>query len=148
VSLVDARARIEERAHAFSGTWTWAAHDLCTGERAFAGDQGWFPTASAAKLPIHSAIARAVSRGEATWQEPHTLSREGLVGDDGILAQLVLPLTLPLADFATLMLIVSENSATNVVIDRLGVGPINDAFAAFGLLARSKPVAESEPVPD
>lgn len=133
MALSDARERVLSLATGFPGTWTWAARDLGTGAQAFAGDDGWFPTASAAKLPVHSALARAVQRGEASWHEPVTVRAGAVVGGSGVLAHLAMPLTLPLGDFATLMLIVSDNTATNAVIDRIGVGAINEAFTAFGL---------------
>lgn len=133
MALSDARDRVLSLAAGFPGTWTWAARDLRTGTQAFAGDDGWFPTASAAKLPVHSALARAVAQGEASWQEPVTVRAETVVGGSGVLMHLAMPLTLPLGDLAALMLIVSDNTATNAVIDRLGVGAINEAFAAFGL---------------
>jgi beta-lactamase class A len=122
--------------------------DVASGERAFAGDDGWFPTASAAKLPLHSALGLAVADGRARWHEPATVREEDLVGDDGVVACLTLPVTLPLRDFARLMLVVSDNSATNVVIRRLGIGAINEAFQAFGLaqgLILRRPVQAAAP---
>ncbi len=132
-ALARAREGVLRHADGFPGVWTWAAEDLRTGARAAAGDDGWFPTASAAKLPIHSALALAVSRGRVAWEEPVTVAREAAVGGSGVLACLSMPLTLPLEDLAALMLVVSDNTATNAVIDRIGLEAIDAAFSEFGL---------------
>ena len=50
----------------------------------------------------------------------------------GILRELSPGLDLTLRDYATLMIVVSDNIATNVLIDLLGIDRINQTMAEFG----------------
>ena len=92
-----------------------------------------FPSASIIKLPILWTFFRAVDRGELDPAERWTLMRDMAVEGTGVLRFLDAGLHPTLLDLATLMVIVSDNTATNALIDRLGVERVNGDLAALGL---------------
>jgi beta-lactamase class A len=61
------------------------------------------------------------------------LEHANQVEGSGVLAQLDTPVTLTLKDVLTLMVILSDNTATNLAIDRLGLEHINQTLKAAGL---------------
>ena len=92
-----------------------------------------FPAASVIKLAILWSFFEAVDRGELDPAEPWTLESGAAVGGTGVLRLLGDGLRLDLLDLATLMIVVSDNTATNVVIDHLGLGRIEAAVGRLGL---------------
>jgi beta-lactamase class A len=124
---------LEQIAEKFSGTLAVAARAEDTGEVLALNWDLVMPTASVIKLPILAEVFRQEAAGSLSLDEPVTLSEANRVGGSGVLKDLAPGLTLPLIDYATLMIIVSDNSATNVLIDRIGgVSAVND-FMASGL---------------
>lgn len=90
-------------------------------------------TASVIKLPILVHVAMAVREGALSWEEKLTLTEEEKVGGSGILTQMTAGLSLSLHDVCTLMTIVSDNTATNMIIERIGMDPVNTRMWEFGL---------------
>ena len=90
-------------------------------------------TASVIKLPILVHAAMAVGDGALSWSEQLTLTDEEKVAGSGVLTQLGAGLKLSLRDACVLMTIVSDNTATNMVIERLGVAPVNERMRSLGL---------------
>jgi beta-lactamase class A len=90
-------------------------------------------TASVIKLGILYDAMVEVREGKARWDEPITLHLHEAVPGSGILTFLDAPVTLTLKDVLTLMVIVSDNTATNLAIDRFGIDPVNARLEALGL---------------
>ena len=90
-------------------------------------------TASVIKLGILYDAMVEVREGKARWDEPITLHPHEAVPGSGILTFLDAPVTLTLKDVLTLMVIVSDNTATNLAIDRFGIDPVNARLEALGL---------------
>jgi beta-lactamase class A len=73
------------------------------------------------------------------WDRPVAVTPEHVAVGDGVLAHWPLPLTLPLRAVAQLMTAISDNTATNVVVDALGgLEVVNDALADAGLSSRMR----------
>jgi beta-lactamase class A len=73
------------------------------------------------------------------WDEPFTVTSEHVAVGDGVLATWRLPVTLPLHAIAQLMTALSDNTATNAVVDALGgLEAVNDALAAAGYASRMR----------
>lgn len=98
----------------------WAAHRP--------GDR--FVTASVIKVPVLVALAAEVDAGRFRWDEVPAGRREPATGSGVI--QFLSPLPYTLRDLATLMIIVSDNRATNLIIDLLGLERINAHLARAG----------------
>ncbi len=90
-------------------------------------------TASVIKLAILYEAMVEVRDGKARWDEPIKLHPGEAVAGSGILTFFDAPTTLTLKDMLTLMVIVSDNTATNLAIDRFSIAPVNARMEALGL---------------
>ncbi|QNI38622.1 serine hydrolase [Edaphobacter sp. 4G125] len=90
-------------------------------------------TASVIKLAILFEAMEQVRAGKAHWDEKLTLAKDDGVSGSGVLMFFDTPLTLTLKDVLTMMVIVSDNTATNLAIDRFGVDTVNARIAWLGL---------------
>ncbi|HZT44525.1 MAG TPA: serine hydrolase [Chthonomonadaceae bacterium] len=124
---------IEETERELGGVISLAARDLQTGETLFYKADRKVQTASVIKLPMLVHVALAVQEGRLAWEEPLALTEAEKVDGSGILMQLTAGLTLTLRDVCTLMIVLSDNTATNMVIERIGIEPINARMRALGL---------------
>jgi beta-lactamase class A len=90
-------------------------------------------SASLIKLPILTCALEKVARGELSLEQRYELKADDLAGGTGVLQGLHLGLQPSLHDLLTLMIIVSDNTATNMLIDILGQDSINAYFQHLGL---------------
>lgn len=90
-------------------------------------------TASVIKLAILYNAMVDVREGKASWDEKLTLKPGEPVGGSGMLHFFDTPLTVTLKDVLTMMVIVSDNTATNMAIDRFGVEAVNARVESLGL---------------
>jgi len=89
-------------------------------------------SASTIKVPILAAALDEVDAGRLDLAQPAAIPAER-AGGSGVLQALPSLHTLTLADLLTLMIIVSDNTATNVVIDLIGMERVNQFCAGVGL---------------
>jgi beta-lactamase class A len=90
-------------------------------------------TASVIKLAILYNAMVDVREGKASWDEKLTLKPGEAVGGSGMLHFFDTPMTVTLKDVLTMMVIVSDNTATNMAIDRFGVDAVNARVESLGL---------------
>jgi beta-lactamase class A len=90
--------------------------------------------ASTIKVPILAAALADVDAGRLDLAQPVAIPPQR-AGGSGVLHAVPSLHTLTLADLLTLMIIVSDNTATNVVIDLIGIGRVNQFCADAGLNA-------------
>ena len=109
------------------------AKNLETGATFGLGGDDLVRTASTIKLAVMVEAFDRVARGEAGWDEPLALTAEAKVGGAGILFEFAPGLRLTLRDAVHLMIVVSDNTATNLVIDRLGADAVNARMDAIDL---------------
>ena len=130
------RARFEARVQAISsrvdGVVGYAIVDLTSGERIGHLERATFPTASAIKLSIVYELFKQAAEKRIDLDEKVTLDRRQAVGGSGVLVEMGTP-TLSIRDFAVLMVTLSDNTATNVLIDRLGMDRIAARMKTLGL---------------
>jgi beta-lactamase class A len=94
-----------------------------------------FPTASTIKIAVLAELYRQVQQGKLRFTDLYTLEPSDLVGGSGITSALTPGLTrLTLRDVAALMISVSDNSAANVLIDRVGMDNVNQLLDSLGLM--------------
>jgi beta-lactamase class A len=124
---------IEEFARRFAGRISLKARNLCTGETvAFHADRKC-PTASVIKLPILVHTLLLAQEGSLFLDETVIVGEEDKKPGSGILTHLDTGRKLSLGDACALMIALSDNTATNLVIDRVGVDEINDRMRSLGL---------------
>ncbi|QDS98256.1 serine hydrolase [Adhaeretor mobilis] len=91
------------------------------------------PTASLIKFPIMIATYQAIERGDLKLDRKLTLQEEDKVPGSGILTEHFEAGTqMPLKNAIHLMMAVSDNTATNLVIDQLGLEATNDLMESLG----------------
>ena len=128
--------RIAALTKGFNGTVAIYARNLDTGQEFALAADTKVRTASTIKLPILCALEDLVAKGRIAWTLPVPVRPEDRVSGSGVLAELSPGATLPLRDVATLMIIVSDNTATNLVIDRITADAVNDYLDSIGLKER------------
>ncbi len=92
-----------------------------------------FSAASLIKLPILLHYGLLVQSGRLDPQQRLALRAEDKVPGSGVLQDLSPGCRLTVNDLATLMIILSDNTATNMVIDLLGMEPVNEMVDRLGL---------------
>ena len=124
--------RVEEIAGRLDGVAGYLFVDLTSGEKIAHLEREVFPTASTIKLAIVYELFTQASEGRIKLDETMTLDRSQAVGGAGVLAEMGTP-TLSIRDYAVLMVTLSDNTATNVLIDRLGMDAIGKRMQMLGL---------------
>jgi beta-lactamase class A len=92
-----------------------------------------FPATSLIKLPILWEFFHQCANGSIDPAEEIELQCDDMVFGSGILRQLNPGLKLRLHDLAVLMTVVSDNTATDLLIDKLGMDNINKSIQSLGL---------------
>ncbi len=92
-----------------------------------------FPSASTIKLSIMSELFNKVNEGVYKLNDVIEITEEMKTGGDGILKELNCGHKFTLEEICTLMIIVSDNMATNILIKMLGINNINAAIKKLGL---------------
>jgi beta-lactamase class A len=115
------------------GRVTLYAHNLKTGQTAALAPDELVKTASVIKLGVLLDAAEQIRANQATLEERLVLTKANQVDGSGVLALMDTPMALTLRDTLTLMVVLSDNTATNVAIDRLGLAHINATIRAAGL---------------
>ena len=117
-----------------------AIEDLTTGQRFLLHGDAIFPQASSIKIAVlaelyHQAQLSAQGEsGKAKLTDLYTVRAADLVQDSAIMGGLTPGVTLLTnRDLATMMVAVSDNSATNVLIDRVGMENVNALLDSLGL---------------
>src|SRR5215467_11664295 len=125
---------VENESRGLDGVLGVAVRDLQTGHTLTLHADEVFPTASTIKIAILAELCRQAQRGRLKLSDPYTVDRRDLVGGSGIAGALTPGSTrLTLGDVAVLMVSVSDNSMTNVLIDRVGLENVNRLLDSLNL---------------
>jgi beta-lactamase class A len=93
-----------------------------------------FPQASSIKMTVLAELYRQAQAGRLKLTDLYTVQASDLVPDSDIMNGLTPGVTrITLRDLATMMVAVSDNSATNVLIDRVGMENVNALMDSLGL---------------
>ena len=117
----------------FSGEVSVAFHRFGDGFRYALNADKTLPAASLIKLPILVEALAQVEAGRVGLEDRISLKPEHMVGGNGVLRWLRPGLNPSFEDLLTLMIIVSDNTATNMVIDLVGLDAVNARCEALGL---------------
>lgn len=109
------------------------ATDLKTGKTAALDADTPVPTASVIKLTILFEALKQIQDGSAHFDDVLTLTKDDQVGGSGILDLFDTPQTMTFKDALTLMIVLSDNTATNLAIDHLGLANIDNRIRWLGL---------------
>lgn len=117
--------KLEIEADSFAGRVGYAVSNLATRESLFRNADAPFPTASTIKLPILTAFHAFVDDGNARWDDMVRIDSRDVAGGSGIVQHLDLPRELSYRDAAWLMICLSDNTATNVLLRALTLNGAN-----------------------
>lgn len=92
-----------------------------------------FPAASLAKIPIAIELMRRIDMGQFNLDERVDTASAPRVGGAGVLDYLDPTTRLTLGELCTLMLIVSDNTASNMLLDLVGMGEVNETMNRLNL---------------
>jgi beta-lactamase class A len=127
------RSRLTQHVDAFSGIAGFSVRDITTGEQiAVLGDE-LFPSASTIKIWVLVTLLRQAESDTASQLLEQRIPLDVKTPGSGVLTYLEHPVELSLLDLAILMMIVSDNTATNICIGRAGIDNVNATIADFGL---------------
>jgi len=134
-----AQAEVEEIARGIEGIIGVYAKDLASGTEIALNADTIFPTASVMKIPILYELYRQVEAGQVDLTKRITLEAQHLVPGSGVLQDLDLGLAPTVKDLATLMIIVSDNAATDLVIEQVGLNAVNATTQRAGMVRTMLP---------
>jgi beta-lactamase class A len=129
-AALDQRVRAEVAQ--FKGKVSLFAKNLDTGVVYELGGDVRVPTASTIKIAIMVEAYARVAEGKAKWTDELVLKKDKKVGGAGILPEFADGLRLTFRDGVALMMVLSDNTATNLVIDVLTADAINSRMESLG----------------
>jgi beta-lactamase class A len=108
--------------------------DLASGQRLLLHADEVFPQASSIKIAVLAELYRQAQAGKLKLTDLYTVASSDLVPDSYIMEGLTPGVTkITLRDLATMMVAVSDNSATNVLLDRIGIDNVNALMESLAL---------------
>ena len=127
------QAQLQSAIAAYQGKVAIYATDVNTGRSVAVNADTPVPTASVIKLTILYDAVKDIEEGKASFADPLTLTKDNQVEGSGVLQFFDTPLPLTLKDALWMMVIQSDNTATNLAIDRLGLQNIDNRILSLGL---------------
>jgi beta-lactamase class A len=126
-------AQIKTEVGSFKGKVFLFAKNLDTGETySFNGDER-VRTASTIKIAVMVEAFARVAEGKAKWSDQLVLTKAARFSGSGVLPELADGLRLTLRDSVNLMMTISDNTATNLVLDYLTTDAVNARMASLGI---------------
>jgi len=120
--------------HQLDGVMGVAIEDLNTGHQFFLHEDEVFAQASSIKITVLANLYLQAQQGKLKLTDLYTVQSSDLVADSDVMGGLTPGVTrITLRDLATMMVAVSDNSATNVLIDRVGMDNVNAMLDSLGL---------------
>ncbi len=128
------RANIERITKGINARWGIYVKCLETGEEIALGADEPMDTMSVIKIPLMVETYRQVEAGTIKLDDRHTLKDEDKRPGTGVIRTLDAGASLTIKDLITLMNTVSDNTATDILFDKVGgVEPVNALMAEYGL---------------
>ncbi|MGB2694044.1 MAG: serine hydrolase [Dehalococcoidia bacterium] len=132
-ALTQLDADLRKIGAAYSGKWTYALTDLTSGGHIGFAEEDVMPTASLIKVPVLVTLYQAVHDGRLSLDDRIRYEPEHDVQGSGVLMRLSHGVEMTVRDAAVLMIIISDNVATNMCIDLVGLDAINAQMRSYGL---------------
>lgn len=124
---------LDSLAGAHHGVVGYTVHGLDTGERLERRGDETFPTASLIKVPVLVTVFELVEQKKLSLDDPLTVLKIDKVPGSGQLQFLHDNATVTVRDAAWLMITLSDNTATNLLLDRIIIRRVWDKMEKLGL---------------
>jgi beta-lactamase class A len=125
--------RVRAEIAPFKGKVYLFAKNLDTGATYSLNGDERVRTASTIKIAVMIEAFTRVAEGRAKWTDELVLTKAARYGGSGVLPELADGLRLTLRDCVNLMMTVSDNTATNMVLDYLTTDAVNSRMSTLGL---------------
>jgi beta-lactamase class A len=126
--------KLREIASSVHGAMGVTVLDLISGERFAINENFVFPQGSAIKIPILMEVYKQANAGKFKLTNLLWVNKAQQVGGSGVLFELGDHISqLSIRDLGILMIVLSDNTATNMLIDLVGMENVNKTLAALGL---------------
>jgi beta-lactamase class A len=126
--------QLRDRVAGFPGGVSLYAKNLDSGEAIGIRETEPVRTASTIKLAVMAALFDAITRGELQWSERLTITDAEKVAGSGVIeSELSSGVQLPLQDVMHLMMALSDNTATNMILERFPADRVNAYLDRIGL---------------
>ncbi len=125
---------LDSLADAHHGVVGYTVHDIDTGERLERRGDETFPTASLIKVAVLVTVYALVEKGTLGLDDPLTVLKIDKVGGSGLLQFMHDNATITVHDAAWLMTTISDNTATNLLLDRIIIRRVWDKMEQLGLM--------------
>lgn len=116
-----------------SGKWTYALTDLESAEHIGFAEDDVMPTASLIKVPVLVSLYRAVAEGRVRLEDRIQYREDQRCLGSGVLVHMTPGVEMSVRDAASIMIVISDNIATNMVIDTVGLERVNETMRELGL---------------
>ena len=127
-------SQIQQIDQHLDGVMGIAIEDLTTGDHFFLHENEVFAQASSIKITVLANLYLQAQQGKLKLTDLYTVQSADLVPDSDIMNGLTPGVSrVTLRDLATMMVAVSDNSATNVLIDKVGMQNVNAMLDSLGL---------------
>src|SRR5215813_8601932 len=127
------QSRLQELADAFPGVIGVAARDITTGEEVSVNGDRIFPMASVYKVPIMVEVFRQIEAKKFSLDDRIELGDEHRTLGSGALTLLSNGLKPTVKDLITLMIVLSDNEATDILLKKVGAENVTAAMRSMGL---------------
>lgn len=127
------QAKLEKVLENVSGTYGVAVKHLGTGETGYIHENDLFQTASSSKVAILATLFDEVEKGHLSLECRLRLTEKDLVPGSGVLQKFDVGVELSIKDLATMMIIVSDNLATDKILEMIGKEKVNRFTNELGL---------------
>jgi beta-lactamase class A len=117
----------------FDGVFGVQFVDLTDGTKISINADGTFPTASAIKVPVLLELLRQADAKPGLLKEQRPFAANGQTQNSGMARLLGAGSMIAVEDIAKMMINLSENNATNILIDEVGMENVNRFIASIGL---------------
>ncbi len=124
---------LDDVAKAHHGVLGYTVLNLDTGERLSLRGDETFPTASLIKVPILVTLYDLAAQKQLSLDDPLTVLKIDQVPGSGVLQFMKPGMALTVNDAANLMIILSDNTATNLLLDRVAIRRVWQKMEALGL---------------
>ncbi len=127
------RVRLEEMVAGFPGTMGVAVRDIKTGEEVSINGDRLFPMASTYKIPIMVEVFRRIEAGKFSLDDRVELTEAERTLGSGVLTLLSEGLKPTIKDLITLMIVLSDNQATDILLKKVGADHVTATMRTLGL---------------
>lgn len=127
-------ARLREIAAGTRGVMGLSVTDLTSGARFGFNEEQLFPQASAIKIPVLMEVYKQAGEGKFKLTDTRRIAKGDMTPGSGILSELGDgTVQMNLHDLCVLMIVLSDNTATNLLIDLVGIANVNRTLESLGL---------------